>query len=176
MHGAVGIAHGVRIFAEDEGLFPMFLQIGADPVRRSIHFRLDIRDLPQAQGGINGVHLVVALVMHGTGGIQALKLPAHGQDHLSGQAFVAAAPDQDARMVPVPAHHGTDPVQQQRLPIGLRAWEHLVLCDPCSDPLGDLWLCHEEDRRRRLLRWQVQRKGLCRETDGSYLCGCCGTG
>ena len=119
----------MAVFTEDEGLLPVFLQVRADIVRGGIHFRFDIGDLPQAQGRIDIVHLVVALIMHGTGGIQALQFPAHLQDHRSGQALVAAGPDDDAGMVPVPAHHGADPVQEQRLPGRLRAREHLVLPD-----------------------------------------------
>ena len=67
VHGAVGVAHGVGVFAQDERLLPVLLQIGPHPVRRGIHFRFNVRDLPDAQ--VSPAHvfnLMIAFVMHGS--------------------------------------------------------------------------------------------------------------
>ena len=101
MHSAVGIAHGMGILTENERFLPVFFEIGADFFGRRIHFRFNVRDFPQAQRRIKEIHLVVPLIMYGPGGIQVPEFPAHGQDYRSGQALIAAGPDQNTGMVPV---------------------------------------------------------------------------
>ena len=126
VHGAVGIAHGMGILAEDEGLLPMGFQILPDLRGRGIHLAFNVRDLPDPVGLR---HMHIALVMHRASRIQPLHLPAHFQDHRAGQAFVSAAPDQHAGMVPVPGDHGADPVQQEGLPVLPVPGKHFLLSD-----------------------------------------------
>ena len=129
VHGAVRVAHGMGILAQDERLITVVFQVTADFFRRGIHFCFNIGYLPQPQCGINIIDLMISLIMHRTGWIKPFHLPAHLQDDRTCQAFIPAGPDQYTGMVPVPAHHGTDPVQQQGLPCRLRSREHLVLAD-----------------------------------------------
>ena len=131
VHGAVGIAHRVGVFAQDERLLPVLFQPFPDPVRRGVHLGFDICDFGNAQFALpEEGHLPVPFVVHRPAGIQPFHFPAHGQNHGPGQALVAAAPDQDARVVPVPPDHGTYPVGQQRLPVLPVPGEHLVRADP----------------------------------------------
>ena len=130
VHGAVGVAHGMRVFAKDERLLPVFLQVCPHPVRGRVHLRFDVRNLPDPQfREAHVVHLVVPFIVDRPRRIQFFHFPAHGQDHRARQAFIAAAPDQDARMVPVPSHHGPDPVQQQRFPVLPVPGEHFLFSD-----------------------------------------------
>ena len=111
VHRAVGVAHAVRILAEDEGLFRMFFQKCPDFSHRRIHLAVHIR----------GVHVAVrpsviadSLIMHQTGIIQPAEFVAHLQDYFSAVALVSTAPNQDRWMILISFCHAVYPVEQHR--------------------------------------------------------------
>ena len=131
VHRAVGVAHGMGIFAEDEGLLPVLPEIFADLRGGGVHLALDVRHIPHPH--LPG-HVGIPLVVHQAGGIQPLEFPRHLQNHLAGQALVPAGPDQHAGMVFIPLHQGAHPVQQQRRPLHAVAGHHVLKADPALEP------------------------------------------
>ncbi len=111
MHGTVGIAHGMGIFAQDERFLPMLLQERPHAGHRGIHLAFHI-------GGIIVAAVVEdAFVMHQPGVIQLPEALTHGEGHLAADGFVADAPNQDAGMVLVPVIGGIDAIQHGGKPI-----------------------------------------------------------
>ena len=111
VHRAVGVTHGVGVFAQDEGLVPVLLQILTNLPDGRVHLAFHI-------GGIVIPPVVGrALVMHQPGIVQRPEALAHGVGHAAAQRLVAAAPDQNGRMILVPLVGGLDPVQHLVLPV-----------------------------------------------------------
>ena len=111
VHGAVGIAHGVGIFAQDEGLIPMLLQERPNARHRGIHLALHV--------GCIVVTAIMedAFIMHQPGIIQLPEPLTHSEGHLAANGFVANAPDQDAGMVLIPMIGRINPIQHGSKPI-----------------------------------------------------------
>ena len=106
VHGAVGIAHCMRIFAQNKRPIAVFGQIGADFRNGRIH--------PADHVAGFGIARVVenTLVMHEAGGIERAQMAAQLVDDPAAEGLVSTAPEQHAGMVLVPLIEGIHAVRQ----------------------------------------------------------------
>ena len=121
IHAAAGVAHGVGVFAVDEGALGIVLEVLLDV--RSLHVHVG-----KHIGGMQ-VALVMhaALVMHQAGGVGLAEVLGQVVEVAAAPALVAAGPHEDAGVVLVPLQHGTAAVDGHFMPFGLVAGHDPVM-------------------------------------------------
>ena len=110
VHAAVGIAHGMSIFAANKRLIPMLLQKCPDIRCLGIHLALHIA------GAIITPVMEQPLIMYQPGRICLPEILVHRKNRLAPEGFIAAGPDEDGRMILVPFQHIPRPLQHCLLP------------------------------------------------------------
>ena len=111
LHTAYGIAHVMHVLAKEIRLLGVMLQIIPHLPGRSVHAALHIADFIEFPVPVH------AFVVHQSGRILFMKIPANGQDTGSCIGFISAGPPQYAGVVLIPFQHGYGPVHHAVLPL-----------------------------------------------------------
>ena len=111
VHGAVRVAHRMRVLAQDERPAAVFGKEPAQLGDRRVHLAFDVGGViaPAVAGD--------ALVVHQARVVETAEQRAHLIDNLAAEGFVAAAPDEHAGMVLVALIGGCHTVEQYGEPL-----------------------------------------------------------
>ena len=121
VHCAVGIAHRVRVFAQDVRLVAVLLQVFTDLHDGDVH-----RGDHVALLGIAG-DAVRALVVDDARVVKRAEAVRHRVDHLAAGGLVAAGPHEDAGVVLVALVGGVHAVEQDGEPVHAVAGQQVIL-------------------------------------------------
>ena len=130
MQRTAAVAHGMGVFAQDEGLVRIGLDQGRHILGVGVH----------AAGEIRGIRIALvighAFIMDGTGGIEPAHLPGHFPDHLASEALITAGPENDRGVVLIPLLHAVGAIQHRRQPHGIVAGNRACLVVAAGLPCG----------------------------------------
>ena len=163
---AGGVAHRVRVLAEDVRLVPVLRKVRADLRRGDVHRAHDVALLRE------GGNAVRALVVHQARVVEGAEQVAHRLNDPAAGGLVAAAPHQHARVILVALIGGVHAVEQdvepvhpvagQRVVLRLVPLEHLI-----PDAMG-LHIVLVDDVQAQLVAQGVERAvvGIVAGADG----------